>query len=97
MDVVRSAWARITAYVAHEDSRTASANLIALVVASNQPLYILYLYALIGGGEKLAPSFLTLLSTPFFLAVPFVSRLSSGGVGSPSSGDPHTQGGMPYA
>ena len=77
MDVVRSAWARITAYAEHEDSRTASANLIALVVASNQPFYILYLYALIGGGEKLAPSFLTLLSTPFFLAVPFASRRSS--------------------
>lgn len=66
-------WRRITAYAAHDDPLTAAANWIALVVAWNQPFYPLYLGAVVGA-DKVAPSFLTFLSTPFFLAVPAVAR-----------------------
>jgi hypothetical protein len=66
-------WRRITAYAAHDDPLTAAANWIALVVAWNQPFYPLYLWAVVSG-DKVAPSFLTFLSTPFFLAVPAVAR-----------------------
>jgi hypothetical protein len=66
-------WRGITAYAAHDDPLTAAANWIALVVAWNQPFYPFYLWAVVGG-DKVAPSFLTFLSTPFFLAVPAVAR-----------------------
>lgn len=64
---------RVAAYAAHDDPLTAAANWIALVVAWNQPFYPLYLWAAVGA-DKIAPSFLTFLSTPFFLAVPAVAR-----------------------
>jgi len=66
-------WQWIVAYAAHDDPAVAAANWIALVVAWNQPLYPLYLWWIVGA-EKVAPSFLTFFSTPFFLAVPAVSR-----------------------
>jgi hypothetical protein len=66
-------WRRIGAYAAHDDPLTSSANWIALVVAWNQPFYPLYLYVIVGG-DKLAPSLLTFLSTPFFLAIPWLSK-----------------------
>lgn len=50
----------------------ASCNLVALVVASNQPFYPLYVYWTVS--EQVSPIFYTFLSTPFFLAVPAVSR-----------------------
>lgn len=67
-----SIWKRIGAYAAHDDPLVASCNLIALVVASNQPFYPLYVYWTVS--EHVSPTFFTLLSTPFFLAVPAVSR-----------------------
>jgi hypothetical protein len=66
-------WRRVAAYAAHDDPLTAAANWIALVVAWNQPFYPLYLWAIVDG-DKVAPSLLTFLSTPFFLAVPAVSK-----------------------
>ena len=63
----------MAAYAAHDDPLTAAGNWIALVVAWNQPFYPLYLSAAVGV-DKIAPSLLTFLSTPFFLAVPAVAR-----------------------
>ena len=66
---------RFTDYAAHPDPRTALANLVALLIASNQPFYPLYFYLLVG-----APAWVTavtFLSTPFFLAVPAVARRSA--------------------
>ena len=53
----------------------AACNLIALVVASNQPFYPLYVYWAVS--DHVWPTFFTFLSTPFFLAVPAVARRSS--------------------
>jgi hypothetical protein len=47
-------------------------NLIALVVASNQPFYPLYVYLAVS--EHIWPTFFTFLSTPLFLAVPALAR-----------------------
>ena len=66
-------WRRVAAYAAHDDPLTAAANWIALVVAWNQPFYPLYLWAAVGV-DKIAPSLLTFLSTPFFIAVPAVAK-----------------------
>lgn len=67
-----SLWSGIRSYIADDDPLVAAANQIALVVGWNQPFYPLYLYWL--AGEAIGPSFLTVLSTPFFLAVPAVAR-----------------------
>jgi len=68
-----SLWQSLRAYAAHDDPLVATANLIALVVVSNQPFYPLYLYWIVG--PDIAPSFWLFLSTPFFAAVPAVARL----------------------
>jgi hypothetical protein len=68
-----SPWRWIKDYAAHDDPLVASANLIALVVVSNQPFYPLYLYWLVG--PDIAPSCWLFLSTPFFAAVPAIARL----------------------
>lgn len=48
--------------------------MVALVVVWNQPFYPLYVYWSVG--PAIAPTFLTFLSTPFFLAVPWLSRVN---------------------
>ncbi len=63
---------RIAAYAANADPRAAACNMIALVVAWNQPLYPLYVAWLVGGDAW--STCWTFLSTPFFVAVPFVAR-----------------------
>ncbi|ATE63346.1 hypothetical protein [Rhizorhabdus dicambivorans] len=63
---------RLKAYAAHPDPLAESCNWIALVVASNQPIYPLYLLWIVGGDWWI--SVWTFLSTPFFLAVPAVAR-----------------------
>lgn len=73
MERLARLWRRVAAYAAHDDPLTAAANWIALVVAWNQPFYPLYLWAAVGA-DKIAPSTLTFLSTPFFLAVPAVAK-----------------------
>lgn len=60
------------AYAAHDDPMVAACNLIALVVASNQPFYPFYVYWAVG--NHIWPTFFTFLSTPFFLTLPAVAR-----------------------
>lgn len=71
----RAASDAIKAYAAHPDPRVAAGNFIALLVASNQPFYPLYIWWLVS--DQIWPSYYTFLSTPFFLAVPAVSRWNS--------------------
>jgi hypothetical protein len=59
-------------YAGHGDPRTAVANTVALMVASNQPFYPLYLFWAVS--PTVWPAFATFLSTPFFLAVPALAR-----------------------
>ena len=68
-------WRAVRAYIAHPDPRVAAGNLIAVMVAWNQPFYPLYLYFVVG--PDIGVSFLTFLSTPFFAAVPWVARRRS--------------------
>lgn len=72
---IRSLWQSLRAYCAHDDPLVATANLVALVVAWNQPFYPLYIYWSVS--PDITPSLWTFLSTPFFLAVPAVSRLNT--------------------
>src|SRR5208282_4409220 len=65
----------IAAYVRADDPLAAASNFIALVVASNQPFYPFYIRFFVGDDN--GASLLTFLSTPFFLAVPAVARISS--------------------
>ena len=63
---------RVRQYADNADPMAKVACTVALIVASNQPFYPLYLYAIVG---KLAwPAWFTLLTTPLFLAVPAVAR-----------------------
>ena len=66
---------RLQEYAKGSDPLTNAAGVIALVVAGNQPFYPLFLYAVVGGAAW--PAWLTLLSTPFFAAVPAVARRHS--------------------
>ena len=70
--LARDAWRWVKAYGANPDPRVASCNTIALLVASNQPFYPVYVYFSVS--RHVAPVLLTFLSTPFFLMVPAVSR-----------------------
>ena len=60
------------AYASHPDPLAAASNRIALLVASNQPFYPLYLWWIVGGDWWVG--FWTFLSTPFFASVPIVAR-----------------------
>lgn len=62
----------IRVYIRHPDPRVAAANAVALLVASNQPFYPLYVFWLVS--PDITPVWFTFLSTPFFLAVPAVAR-----------------------
>ena len=66
---------RLREYVKGSDPLTNVAGVVALVVAGNQPFYPLFLYAIVGTAAW--PAWLTLLSTPFFVAVPLVARRHS--------------------
>lgn len=70
--VVTDIAARIGNYADHPEPRAALAGKIALVVASNQPFYPLYLHWLLG--TTAWPAWLTLLTTPFFLVVPALAK-----------------------
>jgi hypothetical protein len=63
---------RVRRYTDNPDPMAKVAGTLALVVASNQPFYPLYLYAIVG--KQAWPACLTLLTTPLFLAVPAVAR-----------------------
>ena len=63
-------------YAAHPDPAALAVNKIALILAWNGPLYPVYVLALIGH-DALPWSLLTLLVSPFFYALPWLSRQSS--------------------
>ncbi|HEY1934018.1 MAG TPA: hypothetical protein VGG99_18565 [Acetobacteraceae bacterium] len=67
---------RLRAYYAHDDPAAETGNFVALVVGWNGPFYPLYVIAIAGRhSAALAP--LTMLATPLFLALPWLSRRSS--------------------
>jgi hypothetical protein len=66
---------RLREYAANPDPLANAAGTIALIVACNQPFYPLYLHAILGAAAW--PAWLTLLSTPFFVAVPALARRHS--------------------
>jgi hypothetical protein len=68
-----AAW--IGSYADHPEPRSALAGKVALVVASNQPFYPLYLHWIVGTAAW--PAWFSLLSTPFFLAVPALAKRHS--------------------
>ncbi len=63
---------KLSAYLAHPDPLTAATNLIAFVVGANGPFYPLYAVLLIGAPG--ASTLFTMLSSPFFLAIPALSK-----------------------
>jgi hypothetical protein len=75
MPEMRRLYRAIAAYAHADDPLAAATNFIALCVVGNQPFYPLYVWGLVGDDRWV--SFLTFLSTPFFLAVPAVARRSS--------------------
>lgn len=75
MSRMKRVMAAISAYAAYPDPRVAIANTIALVIVSNQPFYPLYLYWAVS--PVVTPSYVTFLSTPFFVAVPALMRRSA--------------------
>lgn len=64
-----SGWARL---VGHDDPLVRAANVTALMLAGNQPIYPLYLWLLVGGAWWQA--WVVMLAVPFFAAVPLVAR-----------------------
>ncbi|MET0219839.1 MAG: hypothetical protein ABW213_04195 [Tardiphaga sp.] len=62
-------------YKSNPDPLAALANTVALVVAGNQPFYPLYLHAIVGTSAW--PAWITLITTPFFAAVPAIARRNS--------------------
>jgi hypothetical protein len=67
--------ARCRAYAGHPDPAAAATNVVALVVALDRPFYPLYIIGLIGWSD--VPAFATMLASPLFFAVPWLSRRSS--------------------
>ena len=59
-------------FVAHRDPRMAYGNLVAVLVGSNQPLFPLTLYIVLGDAAR--PSLWGMVSTVVFCAVPLVAR-----------------------
>lgn len=64
------------AYGAHPDPATRAINLVALVLAWNGPFYPAYVIALLG--RPGLGALLTMLASPFFYAVPWISRRHAG-------------------
>jgi hypothetical protein len=63
-------------YTAHDDPACAVANLVAMVIAWNGPLYPLWIIGFVGWNGW--PSVFTIVAAPFFFAVPWLMRRSSG-------------------
>ena len=63
------------AYVANADPLAAASNAGAFLVWGSQPLYPVYVWAIVG--RDAWPAFLTWLSTPLFFASPLVARQRS--------------------
>jgi hypothetical protein len=75
MPDVKRVYNAIAAYARSDDPLVAASNFVALCVVSNQPFYPLYVWWIVGDDHWV--SFLTFLSTPFFLAIPWIARRSS--------------------
>lgn len=73
--MLRDLMARVGAYTDNPDPLAKIAGTVALVVASNQPFYPLYLYFIVGYAAW--PAWFTLLTTPVFAAVPWLARRHS--------------------
>ena len=69
---LRGAWRWVAAYARSDDPLAGASNTIALVIVGNQPFYPLYVQWFVGDDRWL--SCLTFLSTPFFMAVPALTR-----------------------
>jgi hypothetical protein len=59
-------------YATAEDPQSDIAAKVAMIIVFNQPFYPLYLHAIAGSAAW--PAWLTLLTTPFFAAVPALAR-----------------------
>jgi|GEM_PF-2134035 len=66
---------RLAAYTHSDDPIAAASNLIAVIVAINLPFWPLSIHWLVGNDH--GASYVTFFSTPFFLAVLAIMRLSS--------------------
>ncbi len=75
MTRLRQIYEWIVAYADDPDPLVKACNGLALLIASNQPFYPLYLWFVAGDAALL--TWATLLSTPFFLAVPTINRRNS--------------------
>ena len=69
-------WKRVANYAVNDDPLTAASNRLSLIIASNQPFYPLYVRWVTG--EASTSLGLTFLSTPFFLASPWIARRFAG-------------------
>jgi hypothetical protein len=72
MNLIRRLYAWVAAYASHPDPLVAGSNSIALVVASNQPFYPIYVWIFVGWDN--GASLVSLLTTPMFAAVPAIAR-----------------------
>lgn len=63
---------RVAGYAFNEEALTAASNRLALILASSQPFYPLYVRWVTGATS--ASLGLTFLSTPFFLASPWITK-----------------------
>lgn len=63
---------RYSRYIDHRDPLARAGSVISMFILSNQPFYPLYIYLLIG--DRFWPTLFTLLSSPFYAAVPWLMR-----------------------
>jgi hypothetical protein len=70
---VKRAFAALCRYIAADDPRVATANLVAMVLAWNTPFYPFYVLGASGSGMR-PGAWLTLCVFPLFLSVPAVTR-----------------------
>lgn len=75
LTVMASIVESVRSYARNDDPLAEAANAIALLVASSQPFYPLYIYWSVG--PTIWPTAFTFLSTPLFLLVPALNRTST--------------------
>ena len=73
--MIKNIATRLGSYSDHPEPRCSLAGKTALMVAFNQPFYPLYMHAIVGPAAW--PAWLTLLTTPVFLAVPALAKRHS--------------------
>jgi hypothetical protein len=70
-----AAWRRVSGHFGSPDPRIAACNTVALIVVGNQPFYPFYVWY--AAGAPVGAAYLTWLSTPFFVAAPWLARRHS--------------------